>query len=306
MPGPTPQLRIAVLGAGKIGSAFAFQLARAGGHDVTVVARPGSPRLAQLERDQAIMDVKGERAKVQVTGHLDESVPYDLIIVTVLAHQAELLLPALKRSGANTVQFMFNTFMPERLQAEIGLERCAFGMPFIQATLNVQGRLRVAIGGTGQKTIMDQRRWVDVFTDAGLPTALEPQMPLWLRCHAPLCVAFESVSAAGERRGAGASWSEALVLAKGVHACFALITALGYPIYPGAKQSIHANPAWLFAGVLWFMSRVRSFRKLLATGEAEAEALVDAMMLAAPSGLPSATLARIEGMRPRTETNSFN
>lgn len=38
-------LRIVVLGAGKIGSAFAFQLARTGHHDVTVVARPGSVRL---------------------------------------------------------------------------------------------------------------------------------------------------------------------------------------------------------------------------------------------------------------------
>ena len=31
-------LQIAVIGAGNIGSTFAFQLARAGGHDVTAVA----------------------------------------------------------------------------------------------------------------------------------------------------------------------------------------------------------------------------------------------------------------------------
>jgi 2-dehydropantoate 2-reductase len=35
-------LHIAIVGAGRIGSAFAFQLARTGNHDVTVVARPGS------------------------------------------------------------------------------------------------------------------------------------------------------------------------------------------------------------------------------------------------------------------------
>jgi 2-dehydropantoate 2-reductase len=51
MPEPSTPLRIAILGGGKIGSAFAFQLARTGGHDVTVIARPGSVRLAQLERD---------------------------------------------------------------------------------------------------------------------------------------------------------------------------------------------------------------------------------------------------------------
>jgi 2-dehydropantoate 2-reductase len=38
------RLSIAIIGGGRIGSAYAYQLARAG-HDVTVVARPGSRRL---------------------------------------------------------------------------------------------------------------------------------------------------------------------------------------------------------------------------------------------------------------------
>lgn len=295
---PTVPLRIAILGAGKIGSAFAFQLAGTGGHDVTVIARPGSPRLAQLERDQAIIHVNGRVAKVQVTGELDEAVPYDLIIVTLLAHQVESLLPALRRSAAVAVQFMFNTFNPERLQAALGVERCAFGMPFVQAVLDTEGRLKVAIGAAGQKTLLDRQRWVDVFTASGLPAALEPKMPLWLRCHAPVCVAFESVSAAGERRGGGASWREALVLAKGVRASFSLITALGYPIYPRAKKRIAGRPAWVFAGVLWSMSRIRSFRELLATGQSEARELIDAMLVAAPPGLAPSSLSRIEAMTP--------
>jgi len=124
-----PPLRIAILGVGKIGSAFAFQLAGTGGHDVTVIARPDSVRLAQLQRDQAIVDSKGERASVRVAGTLDEETPYDLLIVTLLAHQTEPLLHALRRSAARSIQFMFNTFQPERLSAAVGPERCAFGMP---------------------------------------------------------------------------------------------------------------------------------------------------------------------------------
>jgi 2-dehydropantoate 2-reductase len=224
-------LRIAVLGGGQIGSAFAFQLARTGGHDVTVIARPGSTRLAQLERDQAIVDIKGERASVRVASRLDEDAPYDLLVVTLLAHQTHPLMPALSRSAARSVQFMFNTFEPERLQASIGPERCALGMPFVQATLDGDGRLKVAIGTAGQKTIMDRQRWVDVFNAAGLPSALDPNMALWLRCHAPLCVALESVSVAGVRRRGAASWDEAVALARGVHASFALIKRLGYEIY---------------------------------------------------------------------------
>ncbi len=74
---PPSPLRIAVLGCGRIGSTFAFHLAR-GGHDVTVVARPGSVRLDQLRRNGGILDATGARAQVQVAGQLDEQARYDL------------------------------------------------------------------------------------------------------------------------------------------------------------------------------------------------------------------------------------
>ena len=275
-------LRIAVLGAGNIDSTFAFQLARVGHHDVTVIARPSSVRLDQLRRDQAIINVKGERASVRVADTLNGQAPYDLIIVTLLAHQVDAVLPALQRSAATCIQFMFNTFNPERLRKAVGAERCAFGMNFVQATLDGDGRLKATIGAGGQKTIMDRQCWVDVFNAAGLPAAVERDMPLWLRCHVPLCVAFESVSVAGVRRGGGASWREALVLARGVQAGFGLIKGLGHPVYLRTKKLLDRSPASVVAAMLWSMSRVRSFRELLATGKAECVALVDAMMAAAP------------------------
>lgn len=294
----SPKLRIAILGAGKIGSTFAFQLARTGGHDVTVIARPGSVRLQQLERDGAIVDVKGERASVQVSGMLDDRVSYDLVIVTLLAHQTDALLPALQRSAANCVQFMFNTFRPERLQKALSVGKCSFGMPFVQATLDGEGRLKATIGAAGQKTIMSQQRWVDIFNAAGLPSALEPDMPLWLRCHVPLCVAFESVSVAGERRGGGASWEEAMVLARGIHASYSLIEHLGYRVYPKTKKRIYGSPASVVAAALWSMSRIRSFRELLATGKAECHALVDAMVEAATVARSPVSVPAIEAMKP--------
>jgi 2-dehydropantoate 2-reductase len=145
---------------------------------------------------------------------------------------------------------------------------------------------------------MSQQRWVDVFNAAGLPAALEPEMPLWLRCHVPLCVAFESVSVAGERRGGGASWGEALVVARGVHASFALIKSLGYQVYPRAKKRIDGSPIWVVAMMLWFVSRIRSFRELLATGAAECRALVDTMVSAAPPGGPPVVVSDIAAMKP--------
>ena len=291
-------LRIAVLGGGRIGSAFAFRLARAGRHDVTVIARLGSPRLRQLQRDDGIVDVKGERAGVRIEDALDEQTPYDLIIVTLLGFQVDAVLPALRRSAAKCIQFMFVTFEPERLRDAVGAERCAFGMPFIQSDFDADGRLKATIGAGGQKTIMSQQRWVDLFTAAGLPAALEPDMPLWLRCHVPLTIAFESISVAGVRRGDGASWGEAMVIARGVHQSFALIKGLGYRIYPRAKRLIAASPAPVVAAMLWAMSRIKPFRELLATGVNECRALVDVLAASSPQARPPVAVARLLAMKP--------
>ncbi len=296
MPEPIAPLTIAVLGVGNIGSTFAFQLARSG-HDVTAVARAGSVRLQQLQLEQAIVDAKGERAGVRIADRLDEQARYHLVIVTLLSHQVDAVLPALRRSAAECILFMFNTFDPDRLLAGDAGGRCTFGMPFVQATLD-DGKLKAAIGAGGQKTLLGQQRWVELFNAAGLPAALERDMPLWLRCHAPICVAFESVSVAGMRRGSGASWGEAVVLARGVHTCFRLIEGLGYPIYPGAKRLIDRSPAPVVAAALWCMSRIRSFRELLASGRSECIALVDSMVAAAPRAKAPVAVTAIEAMRP--------
>ncbi len=303
-PPSPPSLQIAVLGVGKIGSTFAFQLARTGQHEVTVAARPGSARLQQLQRDGGIVNNKGERASVRVVDTLDEQTPYDLVIVTLLAYQVEAVLPVLQRSAARCIQFMFNTFEPERLQDAIGAERCAFGMPFVQANFDDGGRLKATIGAGGQKTLLSQGRWVDLFNAAGLPAALEPDMPLWLRCHTPLCVAFESASVAGQRRGGGASWGETMILARGMHECFALIERLGYRLYPKGKARLHGCPAWVLAAMLWSLSRIRSFRELLASGENECRALVDAMVAAASRANPPVEVPKIQAIKPAQRTIS--
>jgi len=291
-------LRIAILGVGKIGSTFAFQLARVGNHDVTVVARPDSPRLHQLRHDNGITNVNGERASVRIIDTLDEQTSYDLVIVTLLAHQVDAVLPALQRSAAKSIQFMFVTFEPERLRDAVGADRCAFGMPFVQAIIKEDGKLKATIGGAGQKTIMSHQRWVDIFNSAGLPAALEPDMALWLRCHVPMCIAFESVSVAGERRGGGASWREAVIIARGVHEGFALIKGLGFPIYPKSKSRINSMPIWVLAIMLWTVSRIRSFRELLATGKNECRALVDVMVSAGTQVNPPLKITKIQAMKP--------
>ena len=168
---PTSPLSIAIIGAGRIGSAYAYQLARAG-HDVTVVARPESVRLAQLQRDHGIVTTTGERANVTVAGHLDEQVPFDLVIVTTLAHQVGPILPALQRSRARCVHFMFVTPEAERLRSAVGPRRATFGMAAVLATLDSDGKLGLRIPRT--KSRQGDQRWIDLFQAAGISTSATP------------------------------------------------------------------------------------------------------------------------------------
>lgn len=291
-------LSIAIVGMGGIGSLLAFQFSCVGHHAVTAVARPGSPRFQQLERDGGVVNARGERGDLKISDSLDEAVAYDLVIVTLPAHQVGAVLPALQRSAAKWVQFMFNIFDPERLQTAFGAHRCSFGMPFVQGNIDSKGRLNAKIGAGGQKTIMNSQLWVDVFNASGLPSKLEPDMLLWLRCHVPLCIAFESVSVAGVRRNGGASWSEAMVIARGVKESFTLIRRLGYRLYPASKARLDTSPAFVTASMLWFMSRIPSFRNLLATGINECRALVDTMVATVYQTNSAISVTRIEEMKP--------
>jgi len=294
----TSALTIAIVGGGNIGSTFAFQLAGAGGHHVTVIGRPDSPRLRQLQRDGAIVDIHGARAPVQVDAQLDVSIAYDLVIVTTPIHQVDAVIPALQRSAAVRILTMFNQFDPMRMAGLCGAARCDFGMPFVQASLDAQGRLRAVIGAGGQKTKLGNQRWVDMFNDAGLPAVMEPDMPRWLRCHAPLCVAFESIAVSATRRGKGASWTEATVVARGMYAAFALIRSSGERVYPANKAWLSASPHWVAAAVLWSVSRIASFRVLLAQGAGECHALADRMAAAARMAQRAADAASITAMKP--------
>lgn len=276
-------LSIAILGVGKIGSTFAYQLSQAG-HEVTVIARPGSIRLQQLQRDKGIVLTTGERAEVQVIDRLDEQVVYDLVVVTTLAHQADSLLPVLQHSKAKCVHFMFVNFEPERLSEVIGIHRCTFGMPAVMATLDGDGKLKPTISSS-QKTLHSDQRWVDLFNGAGIPSVLEPEMMLWLSCHVPFTVAMESVSVAGHRRGGGATWAEAMIGARGMNAGFTIVKGLKHRLYPRSKSVLASLPIFVIAFILWFFSRITFMRELMAaTGLNECRALSDKMVAASTKG----------------------
>jgi len=283
-------VKIAVVGLGGIGSTFAFRLARAG-HEVTAVAR--GRRLEQLERDRAIVTDGGERATVAPAAALDPEIAWDLVLVTVLEHQVDAVLPALTASAAKTVMFVFNTFEPlDRLRAAVGPARFAFGFPAILARVD-GGVLASEVVTRGMVTTVTDARWAEVFGQAGIPATVHPDMVSWLRTHAAMVVPFMIMAGRSYARQAGISWAEATELARAMREGFALVRTLGNAITPAPMVPLSRLPTAVAAGLLWSASRAGGkLRQSGAAGMDEPRALIDAMVAAAPGPLPALAAIR--------------
>ena len=281
---------ILVIGAGRIGSTFASHLALAG-HHVTVVAR--GARLETLRHDGAIVMVDGRRAPVRVADALDPAVPHDLVIVTVMESQVDVLLPSLALSAARTVLLMFNTFRGTAPYRDaIGSARFAFGFPTMTAFL-VEGRLRCRVVGAGLVTTVSSPACAEVFRAAGLPAAVEADMDGFLRSHVAFVVPLLVAGLWTWKRADGLSWHEARRLVGAWGEGFALVRDLGHRLVPRIVAMVSAVPAPVLTALLWAFSRTADARNVGEFGPAETRWLIDAMAEMAPG-----RTARLRSVRP--------
>lgn len=287
---PQLGLRVAVIGPGAIGSTYAFQLSRAG-HDVTVVAR--GTRLQQLRRDEAIVTTTGEQAAVHVADELDTTTPWDLVLVTVLVSQVDVLLPRLADSAARTVMFMFNTFQSlDRLRDAVGAQRVVFGFPAMLAGID-DGKLSSTIPRRGAPTTVSHERWATIFSAAGIPAAAHPDMQSWLRTHAALAVPLILAGSGTHQRGRGASRREAMELAHAMREGLNLVRRLGNSLTPSPLAILGHLPVPVVASLLWTLTRLPVFVRTTSMAPAgEAAVLIDEMNSAAPQGTPALLAVR--------------
>lgn len=282
----TASLKIAIVGAGGIGTAFAWQLRKAG-HDVTVVAR--GARLAKLRKDGGIVHVDGGRVDVDIVEALDTAVVWDLVLLTVLAPQVAAVLPTLSASAAKTVMFMFNTFEPlQPLQDAVGA-RFAFGFPGGVFSLLVDGRLnhRLLPG-----TTVTHASWAKVFADAGITTGTTDDMHGFLRSHAAGVVGMMAAGCAiVASGGAPLSWAQAKPYAVATSTAFRLVRRLGHRVTPAPFAAIGRLPVVVLTALLWALSRTQQQRDLGALGPHEPRMLIDQMTAACPG--ETATLLAI-------------
>jgi 2-dehydropantoate 2-reductase len=281
--------RIAIVGAGAIGTAFSYQLAQAG-HDVTVVAR--AARLLQLHHDAGVVLADGRRAKVHVAEALDVDDAFDLVLVTVLAPQVHALLPTLERCAARRVMFMFNTFDPlTPLRDAVGDARFCFGFPGGVFSLLRDGRIEHTVRAG---TTVTHAEHAALFTATGIPTTTTTDMHAWLRTHAALVVPLMAVGWRVATTGRGVSLSEAVVAARAWRAGFALVQQLGHRLEPAGLAVVSALPIVVSAVFLWAFSRTQPGRELGLLGPHEAQMLVAQMT--ATAGVSTSTGAPLRAL----------
>jgi len=306
-------MKLAVIGAGAVGSALAFMLVTHAGYtDITMVAR--NKRLAQLQRDGAVVargpkDKHSTRAPVKVLAQLDVNEAYDLVLVLVMAYQIDdALRSTLAQCKARTIAFVFGTIRPlSEYRDIVGADRFAFGFSAcIQGWWgNEDGEL--VYYKNAASSPMTDAKCAKLWSDIGAATTLVtvPEMQSFLRTQVCVYIGLLSATMPSIRdKRSGASWSEAYRVACAMRQWFAIVRELGEESTSRPHRIMMAMPAWTWAGILWMLSRVGEIRNRLGNptsiptnatdaGSEEARRMfLDFCALAGPE-----RAKRIEGMR---------
>jgi 2-dehydropantoate 2-reductase len=299
-------MKICILGAGAVGTSFAVHLALAG-HDVTLVAR--GARLDKLTRDGGVIATSPPTtptpARVTVATAVDPTCAWDLVLVTVLAHQLDAALLGVLKScpESTTVMFMFTTFAPlDEYRNAVGASRCVFGFPIIDARfVEPDGALKHVFISTGSRTLVADDKWCGVLAAAGIPTNLEPAdlMQSWQRTHAGLTIGVIGLMNRAAARNGGVSWAEASLAARAVHAALSVVRRAGDHITPAPVAAVHAMPNAVLAALFWAVSRWSSQRdRIKSLGTREYVALTEALLrLAEGVGAAAEDVAAVRELR---------
>lgn len=299
-------MKICILGAGAVGTSFAVHLALAG-HDVTLVAR--GARLEKLKQDGGVIVTSPPTtptpARVTVATAVDPTCAWDLVLVTVLAHQLDTALLGVLKScpEKTTVMFMFNTFASlDEYRNAVGASRCVFGFPIIDAYfVQPEGALKHNFISTGSRTLVTDNKWREVFIAAGIPTNLEPVelMQSWLRTHASVIIGVLGLMSRAAARNGGVSWAEASLAARAVNAAFGVVLRAGDRLTPAPLAAIHAMPNAVLAAILWALSKSSTMReRAVSLGTREYIALTEALLRIADSvGVAPEDVAPVRELR---------
>jgi ketopantoate reductase len=195
-------MKILVFGAGVIGTTYAWQLSSAS-HDVSLFVR--KDRREEIEKDGIRIRCRDERNKktkpletIYRPTVVDEFSPednYDLIIVSVRAHQLEAVLPALaKGSGKADVLFFGNNWWgEEKIRSFLSPEKYFFGFSRlvggwrtgnqVECIFFDNPELVTMIGERDGQVTPRLQNLHDVFEQANLKPVISSAIRGWLAIH---------------------------------------------------------------------------------------------------------------------------
>ena len=195
-------MKILVLGAGVIGTTYAWQLSNAG-HNVSLLVRKS--RKEQIEREGIHIRYRDERLKksapMEVTYqpvvvdkfHAQDA--YDLIIVSVRAHQLDEILPELAAgSGSADILFFGNNWWgEEQIRKFLSPEKYLFGFSRLvggwRTEVGVEciffdnPELVTMLGEKDGQATGRLQNLRDLFEKANLKPVISPDILGWLSIH---------------------------------------------------------------------------------------------------------------------------
>jgi ketopantoate reductase len=195
-------MKILVLGAGVIGTTYAWQLSNAG-HDVSLLVRKS--KREQVEREGIHIRYRDERLKkseqMEVTYHpvvvdqFNAQYAYDLIIVSVRAHQLDEVLPVLAADsgGADILFFGNNWWGEERIRKFLSPEKYLFGFSRLVGGWRTENgidciffdnpELVTMLGERDGQVTLRLQNLRDLFEKANLRPVTSPDILGWLSIH---------------------------------------------------------------------------------------------------------------------------
>ena len=317
MPKLSP-MRVAILGAGSIGSLFALKLSRAG-HDVTMVVRNPERRGYLMQNGVQARPRVGfgsRRAEVTVVPSLEDA--YDLVIVAVQRPQIEDLLPTLAINDSKQIMLMFNCASgADQWSHLIGRDRLVWGFPAALAERHdevldyfvVPSALRFAqittIGRPDGQTTPDLLAIKAAFTQAGIPTTIEDEIDGWLKSHAAYMAPVMAMgyTPVRSRFGPRLSLADCRNLAASVQDGFAALKGTGAPITPANMRALDRMPRRALVALFWVVFWLPMAKRSLASHSGAAPREVAMLLselhdLAVRSEVDTASLSRLRAEVP--------
>jgi 2-dehydropantoate 2-reductase len=244
-------MRVAVLGAGAVGSYLGSCLAT-GGADVHLIAR-GAHLAALRERGLTLVTPDGERStvEVQATGDPAEVGPVDVVLFMVKSYDTEEAarrLPPLIGEGTGVLSLQNGIDNEERIAAVVGKDHVLGGAAYILSAIEApglvrSGRARIVVGELAPGAPSERvTRFVEVSRAGGIDAHAASDVVTVKWEKYVLLVAFSAVTATtqltvGDIRASGAA---SALLRSIMTEAWSVGRALGVPLADDLVDRQHA------------------------------------------------------------------